>query len=330
MIRPGGRQSLLVLGRAHRTIGLLPVHYAPIGEALVATVARYCGRSWRVGQAAGWERAVESAARAVIRAAMLVSDGPARWPVEVVGQVRAAGSIGVLTVRPVWQPVPYRPGQAMPVNSPRRPGRWRWYSPANAARADGTVEFHIRAVAGGGISGALLRTVRPGELLWLGPAAGRGLLWDPASSGRDVLLIAGGTGLAPLRALVEQIATAGGGRRVMLVVGARRLDDIYDSVALDKLQCAYDWLTVVPALSAHPAVPDAEHGDALTVGLWFHQPGQDVYVCGPPAMITEARRRLPAAGIPPERLHLPDSFPTSSLQAEAVPVEGVGGDVPQP
>ena len=52
----------------------------------------------------------------------------------------------------------------------------------------------------------------------------------------DLLLVAGGTGLAPLRALVEQVAADPDGRRVTLVVGARTFFDLYDPIALDKLQ----------------------------------------------------------------------------------------------
>jgi NAD(P)H-flavin reductase len=330
--RAGRAAALAVLGRAHRSFGLLPVHYVPVGEALIATVARFCGRSWRPEQGPAWERAMDAAARSVLRAAVVMGDGPAYWPYEVVAHARAAATIAVLTARPLARRSPVRPGQAVPVRVPGRPDRWRWYSPANAPRPDGTVEFHVRAVPGGGVSGALLRAVRPGEVLLLGPPAGCGLLWDsptrPGASvaaragspaaGRDLLLLAGGTGLAPLRALIEQIAAevadAGGpgaaGLRVVLVLGARGLDDVYDPVALDKLQCAHDWLSVVVALSAHPAVAEAEHDDAVTVGLRCYEPGQEVYVCGPPAMMSAARSRLPAAGIPPERIHLADDFAT--------------------
>jgi NAD(P)H-flavin reductase len=312
---PAGRAALLtVLARAHRRYGLRPEHYRPIGEALIATVARFDGRSWRPEQGPGWRRSVKTSAEAVARAAAGVGDGPVRWPYTVVEHDRVSPTVVVLTVSPNWRCSPYRPGQAIPVNLPGRPGRWRWYSPANAPRADGTVTFHVRAVAGGGISGALLRAVRPGETILLGPPAGADLVLDPADDpGRDLLLIAGGTGLAPLRALVEQLAADGGdGRRVTLVLGARHLDDVYDAVALDKLQSAHGWLTVVVALSAHPAVGEAEHGDALSVGLRCYEPGQEVYVCGPPAMIAEARRRLPGAGIPADRIHLPANFTTSA------------------
>ncbi|TNH22080.1 oxidoreductase [Micromonospora orduensis] len=289
---------LVVLGRAYRRFNLLP-HATAIGDALVATVARHRPEALRTV-------AVESATNAIRRAAARVGDGPAWWHVQVIGHDRPSPDIAILTVRP-WRRLPYQPGQAVPVCTPRLPGSWRWLSPANAPRADGTVELHVRAVPAGSVSHRLVHEVRPGELLWLGPPANTGLSLDAARAD-DLLLVAGGTGLAPLRALVEQVAAAPDGRRVTLVVGARRFTDLYDSISLDKLQCAHDWLTIVPAFSDDAGAAPAERGDALTIALDLHQPGQDVYVCGPPAMLAGARRRMRAAGIPAARIHLPEGF----------------------
>ncbi|MGW4498600.1 FAD-binding oxidoreductase [Micromonospora sp. NPDC004336] len=300
---PAGRAALLaVLGRAYRRHGLLP-HQAAVGEALRAAVARRARPLWTPPVADAWERAGRRAAEAVRRAAEQAGDGPAWWPAEVIGHDRPCDTIAILTVRP-WRRLPHRPGQAVPVCTPRRPGRWRWLSPANAPRLDGTVELHVRAVAAGTVSHSLVHDVRPGDPLWLGPPRDAGLSLDPLPR-RDLLLVAGGTGLAPLRALVEQVAAAPDGRRVTLVVGARGFAELYDATALDKLQCAHDWLTVVPAFSHDPAAEPAEQGDALTIALDRHRPDQDVHVCGPPSMLAGARLRLLAAGVPADRVHLP-------------------------
>lgn len=300
---PAGRAALLaVLGRAYRQLGLLP-HAATIGDALLAAVARHARPLWTARLADAWEHAGRRADEAVRRAVARADDGPAWCPAEVVGRDRPCDTIAILTVRP-WQRLPHRPGQAVPVCTPRRPGRWRWLSPANAPRPDGTVELHVRAIAAGAVAHSLVHDVRPGELLWLGPPRDAGLCLDP-SARRDLLLVAGGTGLAPLRALVEQVAAAPDGRRVTLVVGARTFADLYDAPALDKLQRAHDWLTVVPALSHDLGAEPAERGDALTIALGHHRPEHDVYVCGPPPMLAGARLRLLAAGVAAERIHLP-------------------------
>ncbi|MDG4759849.1 FAD-binding oxidoreductase [Micromonospora sp. WMMD710] len=211
----GRAALLLVLARAYRYFDLLP-HATAVGDALLATVTRH-------GPHALWKAAVERATRAIRRAAAQVGDGPAWWHVQVIDHDRPSPDIAILTVRP-WRRLPFQPGQAVPVCTPRVPGHWRWLSPANAPRPDGTVELHVRAVPAGAVSHRLVREVRPGELLWLGPPDDAGLSLDAARSD-DLLLVAGGTGLAPLRALVEQVAAAPAGRRVTLVVGARSFTD---------------------------------------------------------------------------------------------------------
>ncbi|SBT54920.1 FAD-binding oxidoreductase [Micromonospora narathiwatensis] len=280
--RPNRLALLAVLGRAYRRYGLRPEHAAVIDGALQAAVP--------------WQK--------VERAAGLMGDGPAWWPAEVVGHDRACDGVAILTVRP-WRRLPFRPGQAVPVCTPRRPGRWRWLCPANAPRPDGTVELHVRAVPGGTVSTSLVHEVRPGELLHLGPPVDTGL----GLVGGDLLLVAGGTGLAPLRALVEQVAADPDGRRVTLVVGARSVESLYDAVTLDKLQQTHHWLTIVPALSHDSSADPGERGDALTVALDHLRPDQAVYACGPPAMRAGSRLRLLAAGVPAERIHLPERIP---------------------
>ncbi|SCL28697.1 NAD(P)H-flavin reductase [Micromonospora nigra] len=299
---PAGRAALLaVLGRAYRRHRLLP-HAATVDDALLAAVARHARPRWTPSHTAAWERAGRRAARAVRRAAGHVGDGPAWWPAEVVDHDRPCDTIAILTVRP-RRPLPHRPGHAVPVCTPRHPGRWRWFSPANAPRPDGTVELHVRAV--GTVSRSLVHEVRPGEPLWLGPPCDTGLRLEPHSSA-DLLLVAGGTGLAPLRALVEQVARTRGSRRVTLVVGTRTFVELYDAITLDRLQNAHDWLTVVPAFSHDPCAEPIERGDALTIALDHHHPDQDVHLCGPPAMLAGARLRLLAVGVPADRIHLPD------------------------
>ncbi|MGC4805732.1 FAD-binding oxidoreductase [Micromonospora sp. DT233] len=300
---PAGRAALLaVLGPAYRRYRLVPRQHI-VEAALTATVARHA--PWTPELKAAWAQAARRASAAVTQVAgEPAGDGPAWLPAEVVDHDRAAEGIATLTVR-TWRRLSFRPGEAVPVCTERWPGRWRWYSPANAPRPDGTLELHVRAV--GAVSRALVHAVRPGDQLWLGPPRDTGLTLDPASRA-DLLLVAGGTGLAPLRALVEQVAGAPAGRRVSLVIGSRALADLYDAISLDDLQCAHDWLTLLPAFSHDPLAEPGERGDALTVALEHHRPGQEVYLCGPPLMVAGSRLRLLAAGVPAERIHLPDQF----------------------
>ncbi|MBL6278236.1 oxidoreductase [Micromonospora fiedleri] len=303
----GRRAALAALGRMYRRFGLQSYHDTAIAAALVDTVCRFAGTAWEPQSTARWERGCRRALRLVERAAGAIGDGPQVTVGEVETCVAAADGVAVVTVRPMRR-VRFRPGQALPVGTPRLPGVWRWYSPANAPRPDGTLEFHVRAVPQGVVSPLLVGKVAPGELLWLGPPAEVGLS-VAAAGGADLLLAAGGTGLAPLRAMVEEVAASPGGRRVTLVVGARSLLACYDAVALDKLQDAHrDWLTIVPAFSADGDVEPAARGDLLTVARYHHRPGQAFYVCGPPALMEAARVRLPAAGVAAADLHLAVTF----------------------
>ncbi|MEU8260531.1 hypothetical protein AB0C02_07905, partial [Micromonospora sp. NPDC048999] len=128
-----------------------------------------------------------------------------------------------------------------------------------------------------------------------------------SSTGFEHCSVAGGTGLAPLRALVEQVAAHPGGRRVTLIVGARTIEALYDAVTLDKLR--HDWLTIIPTFSHDQPDQPSEQGDALTVALNHRHDDQAVYVCGPPAMLAGSRLRLLAAGVPADRIHLPERIP---------------------
>jgi NAD(P)H-flavin reductase len=206
------------------------------------------------------------------------------------------------------------------VQTPLRPRLWRFYSPANAPREDGTIELHVKAVPGGQVSGALVNTVQVGDLLALGSPVGAGLTLDRLS-GRDLLLLAGGTGLAPLKALVEQVALEGGSRRMSLFVGARTAADLYDMPSLGRLAAALPWLTVVPALS-HDPWHATERGAVVDVALrhgWWHD--REVYICGPNEMVTASLDRVRQAGIPPNQIHAED-FDTDPYRPS--PAAGAG------
>jgi NAD(P)H-flavin reductase len=123
----------------------------------------------------------------------------------------------------------------------------------------------------------------------------------------DLLFIAGGTGLAPFKALIEQIAADQEPRRVALIVGARTQPDLYDRPALNELAAQLPWLTVVPALS-HDPWPGYEHGTAVEVALrlgpWHNR---DVYVCGSTEMVAGSVHRLVRAGVPANLIHTDDA-----------------------
>jgi NAD(P)H-flavin reductase len=160
--------------------------------------------------------------------------------------------LALITVRPD-QPYPFRAGQYLSLESPHWPRLWRTYSLANAPRPDNLLTFQIRAVPDGWVSNALVRQTVPRDVLRLGPPLGS--MRVERGDGRDLVLVAGGTGLAPLQAIVEEMTGWNTGRSVHLFVGARRPDELYALSHLCQLSGRHPWLTAVAAASDDPSYP---------------------------------------------------------------------------
>jgi NAD(P)H-flavin reductase len=120
-----------------------------------------------------------------------------------------------------------------------------------------------------------------------------------------MLCLAGGTGLAPVKAIVEAIATRppGGRRReIALYFGARRHGDLYDLADLRELELGYPWLQVIPAVSDEPA-HDVMHGTVPELAAKASWAGRDIYISGPDEMIVKTVRVLTDVGAPRELIH---------------------------
>jgi NAD(P)H-flavin reductase len=107
---------------------------------------------------------------------------------EIVAHERRTNDIAVITVR-TDQPFPYRPGQYVSVETRWFPGVWRPYSMANAPRADGLIQFHVKAISVGWVSSALVRKAQPGHVIWL-RRTGRHMVIDPRRRGTSVSPVA--------------------------------------------------------------------------------------------------------------------------------------------
>jgi len=290
---------LTELGRAHRKFGVLPEHVAPFRQSLVATLHRYASPD----EATAVLDAFDRAARIMTQAAEDdASRSPAWWIAEITGHERRGSGMAVLTIAPE-EPFPYLPGQHVSVQTPRWPRLWRDYSIANTPRKDGTISLHVRAVPGGLVSNGLVHHARPGDTLLLGGAAGK--MTADIRSARDVLCLAGGTGLAPLKAIIEAISgsTAPGHRReIVLYVGARREADLYDLPELRRMELDYPWLQVLPVTSEE-TVSGMMHGTIAELAPEASWAGREVYISGPDPMIIATVRALTRLGAPTARLH---------------------------
>lgn len=291
---------LAQLGRDHRRFGVRAEHYDVFGRVLVAALRHHAQDVWVPELEAAWTKAYEVVADAMKSGAReAATREPAWWKGEIVAHERPADDIAVIVVRPD-RPYDYRPGQYATVETPYRPRSWRTYSLATAPSPDGLLEFHVRAVGAGWVSGPLVWRARTGDVLRIGAPAGE--MRIDHQSRRDVLCVAGGTGLAPIKAMVDGMTRWNTARRVTVFFGARRSGDLYDLDALQTLAALNSWLTVVPAVSDEPSyvgeqglLPDvvARHG------RWGDH---DAVVCGSPDMTRATVSRLTSLGVPAERM----------------------------
>jgi NAD(P)H-flavin reductase len=159
-------------------------------------------------------------------------------------------------------------------------------------------------IDGGTLSMVLTRGLAVGARLRIGSPVGT-LTYEPGT-GRDVLLVAGSTGLAPLKAIAEQISGLPDPPRVHLLFGARTADGLYDLTDLEKMTARHLWLTVIPVVSDEPGYPGERgmlHEVLARGGDWR---GHDVYASGPTPMVEATVTQLMALGVPRSQIHLED------------------------
>jgi NAD(P)H-flavin reductase len=293
------------LGKDHRKYGAVAAHYPAVGQSLIATLRHFSGDEWTAELEADWTAAYGVVADTMVAAAdQLAQREPPFWEAEVVEVQRRTFDIAVLRAR-TKAPLPYRAGQSLSVEAPvLRPREWRWYTPANPPGTT-QLELHARLIAGGPVSTTLVRSAGPGDTLRLGPPVGR-LVLD-AESERPILMIAGGTGLAPMKAMIRQLAADGATRPTFLFFGARTVREVYDATSMAELDAAYDWLTFVTAVS-DDSTWQGEQGlvgeVAIDAGEWS---GHDVYVCGSPGMVEATMKMLVDHGVPENQIRF-DEF----------------------
>jgi NAD(P)H-flavin reductase/hemoglobin-like flavoprotein len=286
------------LGRDHRKFHVRPEHYAQVKVALLDAIRTYAGEQWSSLYEQAWNDVYDLVAATMIAGAEDDDEPPYRHA-EVVSHQRRGADVAVFTCRPL-QPLRFRAGQYVSVECGYQPRLWRTYSMANSPRADGTLEFHVRAAGAGWVSSALVRRLRPGDMLRLAAPMGSMTL-DPASR-RDVVLVTGGTGLAPVKALLDELVTYNRTRWVHLFRGERRRDDFYDREDLDRIAEQHPWLTIVRAVSDEPDYPGergAIHDVVSRHGPWRDH---DFYVAGSSAMVGATLDRLREMQIPSTRI----------------------------
>jgi NAD(P)H-flavin reductase/hemoglobin-like flavoprotein len=306
--RPGALARYLTqLGADHRKYGVAPEHYGPVGDALLRSLRRHIP-DWDEADEYAWTAAYSAASRMMIAGAE-AQHGPPWWEGQVVHHERRSGDLAVLTVR-TSEPLPYQPGQYVTVQTGHWPRMWRRFSVASAPYGDGTMfDLHVRAVPGGWVSPVLVKG-DSGAQLQVGPAMGD--MTPEAADGKDLLCVAGGTGLAPLKALVEAVLEGdeeavscgrGSRRDIHLFHGARTPMDLYDMPALRRMQDSYPWLQVESVVSREPRF-DGFRGHVCDVLPGYQDwTAREAFIAGPAAMVRSTASVLAGTGVPDYQLH---------------------------
>ena len=204
------------------------------------------------------------------------------------------------------------PGQYLEILPPEPGWLARAYSIGNAPRADGGIELQIRHVHGGRLSEWLFDRVAVGDILRARGPQGRFTLRSAPET--PLVFVAGGTGFAPVKAMIEQRLGLGRAAPLALVWGAGRAEDFYELDILAAWAARHPSLRIVLATDRGPPPEGLPAGLAAVAGnaaaaiaAGPSLEGHDAYVAGPPAMMQDVLAALEARGVARSRIHV-DSF----------------------
>jgi propane monooxygenase reductase subunit len=207
----------------------------------------------------------------------------------------------------------YHPGQYMDIRIPGTEDEHRSFSMANLPADGDRLEFMIKIYEGGHFSGLLANGngLSVGdELHCTGPY---GVFTLRSSSPRPLVFIAGGAGMAPILALLRQLADEGSQRPARFYYGARTETDLFALEEIERLKSALPQLEFVPALSEADGPWDGEQG-LITDVVDRREPdleNVDAYLCGPPPMVEAAIATLERRGCAESRIYF-DKFTTTA------------------
>jgi CDP-4-dehydro-6-deoxyglucose reductase len=234
-----------------------------------------------------------------------------KMPVRVSSLERASHDVIVLKLQlPAADAFQYRAGQY--VEFLLRDGDRRSYSMANAPHtqaAGPSMELHIRHMPGGKFTDQVFGSMKEKDILRIEGPYGSFYLREDSS--KPMVLLASGTGFAPIKAILQHMHHQGIHRPATLYWGGRRPADLYQSAWIEAQ------LAAMPNLHYVPVISDALPEDGWTGRTGFvHSAvlqdtpdlsGHEVYACGAPIVVESARRDYLAAGLP-EEAFFADSF----------------------
>ncbi|MFO1415222.1 MAG: CDP-6-deoxy-delta-3,4-glucoseen reductase [Burkholderiales bacterium] len=241
-----------------------------------------------------------------------------RLPCRIESIDKVAPDVAIVRLKlPASERLQYLAGQY--VDFLLKDNKRRSFSLATPPEDDSLLELHIRHIPGGFFSDALFTQYKGREILrFEGPL---GSFYLREDSDKPIIFLAGGTGFAPIKAIIEHALHHKMDRQMVLYWGVRSLTDLYLPQLPATWQAAHPNFSFIPVLS-EPKPEDAWPGRTGFVHQAVLQDfpslaGFQVYACGAPAMIDAARRDFGARGLPEDQFFA-DSF-TFAAEVEARP-----------
>ncbi|HET9977022.1 MAG TPA: cytochrome b N-terminal domain-containing protein [Burkholderiaceae bacterium] len=217
-----------------------------------------------------------------------------RWQGRVTAMERLGDDLMRLRVElPAGERIEFRAGQY--INVLLADGEKRAFSFANPPHEGDHIELHVRRIPGGRFTGHVFTTMQPGDALDFEGPLGRFSLNE--ASDRPILFVAGATGFAPIKSIVEDAFHRGITRPMELYWGARRRNDLYAIELAERWQREHANFRVVPVLSEEAW--DGRRGFVHEAMLADHPDltGVEVYACGSVQMVEQAVPAFLAHGL---------------------------------
>lgn len=242
---------------------------------------------------------------------------PLAWQIAKVTAIRAeTPGVNSFTLElPAWRP--HRAGQHYDVRLTAPDGyqAQRSYSIASPPSRKGEVDLTIERIADGEVSPYFHDVVEVGDRVELRGPIGGYFVWEPALGG-PLLLIAGGSGVVPLMAMLRERAVAEARPPTALLSSSRTFDDVIYREELDALAAADAGLRVLQTLTR--SQPPGWTGYArridramLTDAIAAAGAQPLVYICGPTLLVEATANGLVELGVPPARVRTERFGPTS-------------------
>jgi naphthalene 1,2-dioxygenase ferredoxin reductase component len=185
------------------------------------------------------------------------------------------------------------------------------------------LEFHIRRTTGGSASNYVAKRLRVGDTVKIEGPFGSSFLREKHAG--PILAIAGGSGLAPIKSIVESALAAGMGQKIDLYFGVRAERDLYLEDHFRALAARHGNFRFIPVLSQPEGATTRRRGFVHEAAIADHADldGAKAYLAGPPAMVEAATTALLARGMRRQDIHA-DAFYT---EAEKAALAGVAKEI---